>query len=66
MISNAISEGNSFAFENQFFEKWTESHSNGVLVYSSTEIFSHTLMYKALVVAFSNRSLHTVFPKQVI
>jgi len=55
MISNAISEGNSFAFDSSSFEKWTESHSNGVLVYSSKrECFSHTLPDKAVVDAFSD------------
>lgn len=67
MISNAISEGNSFAFDSSCFEKWTESFSNRVLVYSSTEIFSYTLMYKVVVVALSITSLHlyTVFPRQI-
>lgn len=63
MISNAISEGNSFAFDSSCFEKWTESHSNGVLVCSSAQsFFTHTLMYKAVVVAFGDRSLHSFFP----
>lgn len=66
MISNAISEGNSFAFDSSCFEKWTESRSNGVLVDSSAAIFPHTLMYKAVVVAFSDRSSRTVFPKHII
>lgn len=41
MISNAISEGNSFAFDSSCFEwiQWIECHSNGVLVGSSTDIF---------------------------
>lgn len=65
MISNAISEGNSFAFDSSCFEKWTESHSNGVLVCSSAQsFFTHTLMYKAVVVAFGDRSLHSFFPPQ--
>ena len=63
MISNAISEGNSFAFDSSCFEKWTESHSNGVLVCSSAQsFFTHTLMYKAVVVAFGDRSLHNPPP----
>lgn len=60
MIFNAISDGNSFAFDSSCLEKCTESNSNGVLVYISTEILTHTLIYKAFVVAFSD--LHTVLP----
>ena len=67
MISNAISEGNSFAFDSSSFEKWTESHSNGVLVYSSKrECFSHTLPDKAVVDAFSDWSLQAVFSQHII
>lgn len=36
MISDAISECSSFTFDS--FEKRSESHSNGMLMYSSTEM----------------------------
>lgn len=65
MISNAISNPSASlliapALKNGQF------HSNGVLVCSSTQLssfFSHTLMYKAVVVTFWDRSQHA---KQII
>lgn len=38
VISDAISECSSFTFDSSCFEKRSESHSNGMLMYSSTEM----------------------------
>lgn len=72
VISDAISECSSFTFDSSCFEKRSESHSNGMLMYSSTEMgvfflfFLHSLPYKTVADVFSVRNLHKVFPKHII
>lgn len=63
MISNAISEGSSFAFDSSCFEKWT-TLMGCCRIHQRTHLsHTHTYSYKAVVVTFSDRSLRAVIPQ---